>query len=160
MSNRDEPPKGAGRVHVLGEAQPLIPPGRYLACLVQWNTYYYHRYPKVRLTFRILEQGEHFGTLICGHYRLESISGKPKKWGVINLRYGSRLARQLRRLYGTGVRPDRLSLRGLMDCYLRVEVRTVTEDSEQDELPACDHYSKVHKMLEIVEQDLLKEITA
>lgn len=147
----DEPPKGAGTLAVLGERGPLIPEGTYLARLVEWRTYYYHRSPKLKLSFRIVEKGEHFGKIIAGHYGAAKISGKPKKWGAASLRPNSRLTRQLLRVYGPGVRRDRLSLRGLLDHYLHVEVTTVTKDSEQDERHECDHYSKVHKLLEIVE---------
>ena len=151
MSERDEPPKGAGELAILGHRGPLLPPGEYLARLVEWRTYYYHRAPKLKLSFQIVQEGEHFGAIIAGHYGAAKIPGKPKKWGTASLRPNSRLTRQLQRIYGPTARRDRLSLRGLMRCYLRVEVATVTKDSEQDERHECDRYSKVSKMLEIVE---------
>jgi len=129
----------------LTKAPPQMPEGDYLASCLWHETAIFATTPKVYIWFQIVD-GKFTGTQLYAAYRVTKIKGKSKKGGAFELRHSSALYRELVMLFGPSKRPDRVSLRKLRNCVLRISVRTVTKDYRQKKLPEVLQYSVVDAM--------------
>lgn len=131
----------------LDGAPPLMPEGEYTASYIRHETAYIYKSPKVFVHFRI-HGGDHDGQTVYRAYRVKELRDKrPRKNGSFKLRHSQELYRQLVMLSGQQERPDRVSLRRLKGCMLRISVRTVTHDSRQRNLPDVLRYSVVDRII-------------
>jgi hypothetical protein len=131
---------------VEGKAWPLVPDAEYLA------TYIGHRcveipqfkgQAKLFIDLRLHDAGEHSGKVLFRAYRVRRrIDGRRF---VVAPR--SALLKMVCRVLDHRARPDRITLRPLKGCLLRIRTRTVTKDSEPRELPAALRYSVVADIL-------------
>jgi hypothetical protein len=124
-----------------------IPDGEYSAVLVYHHTSYIFRTPKVYLWFRIVNPGPFFETMLYRAYRVKSIKGKGKRNGGLTVGRSSDLKKDIVRLMGLKVRPERISLAELRSKQWRIRTRTVSRDYRQDALPAWERYSVVDRIL-------------
>lgn len=133
---------------IKGPQWPLIADGEYLAKVVGHETATVFKTPKIFLHFQIVRPGQE-EVLLYAAYRAKDLIGHPGKNGRFILGRRSELLLQLCRLDGKPMRGDRISLRGLRRCLLRVRTRTVVSDYRQRPLPEAMHYSVVAEMLAI-----------
>ena len=127
---------------------PLLPDGIYEARYLGHATAYVFSTPKVFLRFEIIQPGDHFGAKLFAAYRVKALVGKAGPNGRLKVSRGGELLRMLSRVFEIKTRPDRISLVDLRACVLRVQVRTVTQDYRQRELPTWRRYSKVSDVIE------------
>jgi hypothetical protein len=130
-------------------AAPLIPPGRYQATLIYWETRVYLTAPKVYLWFRLQEPGEHLGKEIYRPYSVKELIGKPGRNGKFRLGHRQDMYKTLCRVLDHVSRPDRISLRELQRKVLLISVRTVVKDYKGRALPRASQYSVVDDVIDV-----------
>ncbi|MDA8363703.1 MAG: hypothetical protein M0Z84_07755 [Gammaproteobacteria bacterium] len=131
-----------------GTDWPLIPDGEYLAICTGWQTAHIFRSAKLYLHFRIVEE-QHQGAKLFAPFRVYALVGKPGVNGRFKASRRSRLVFMLATLTGQRLRGDRLSVRWLTNCMLRVKTRTVLRNYEQCDLPQFLRYSIVHDIVAV-----------
>ncbi len=127
---------------LVGDDWPAIPDGEYSAIASHWETAHIFRCAKLFLHFQIVD-GQHTGKKLFAAFRVSALLGKPGRFGRFKAARRSRLVLMLATLTGQRLRGDRLALRWLTRCVLRVRTRTVVQNYEQTNLPKCLHYSVV-----------------
>jgi hypothetical protein len=133
---------------VEGSQFPLVPPGEYIARYVRHETAIAFTVPKLYLHFDLIGP-TNAGTSLFLAFRVRRLIGDPQKNGRFAVGHRSELYVQLARLAERPMRRDRISLRGLRRCLLRVRVRTVKIDYRQRQLPENLQYSVIAEMLGI-----------
>ncbi|MHB8562675.1 MAG: hypothetical protein ACYDDA_01790 [Acidiferrobacteraceae bacterium] len=133
---------------LVGLDWPLIPDGEYTATCSGWKTAYIFRAPKLYLRFRIID-GPYSGAELFAAFRMSALIGKPGPNGKFKAQRRSRLVLMLAALTGQRLRGDRLALRWLTRCVLRIKTRTVAQNYKQSKLPKCLHYSIVDDILTV-----------
>lgn len=98
--------------------------------------------------------GEHAGASLYRPYRVAKVntSGKRRNGGF-DARPRQTVTRDLARLLGPRFDRHKLSLAPLHGLLLEVEIKTVTQTDEGDELPEPLQYSRVSKVLRILDED-------
>lgn len=124
-----------------------VPDGEYVVRCVEFETLFLFNSGKVVLRFEIVD-GDLAGTRIIKPYRVKKLLSRPKKGGRFTLGRSSELLRDVVRLSGTKIRPDRLSLDFLRRQLWRVRTRTVTTDYKQRPIPEALRYSVVAEIIE------------
>lgn len=130
-----------------GRACPTIPEGIYRAVLTHHETAFVFKTPKVFMWFRLIEPGPYFDRMVYAAYRARNLKGKPSKNGGFKLSAGGHLFKMVCRILQIKRRADRLSLRDLKHRVLRVQIRTVTKDYQQRDLPEVCQYSVVQDVI-------------
>jgi hypothetical protein len=133
---------------VEGAQHPLVPEGEYVARYVRHETAMAFKTPKLFLHFELIGPC-HEGTNLFIAYRVKRLVGQPGKNGRFAVARRNELYLQLARLADRRLRLDRISLRALRQCLLRVRVRTVTTDYRQRPLPEALRYSVIAELLGI-----------
>jgi len=127
---------------------PLVPDGEYVAKVIRHETAIVFKTPKLFIHFELVDPGLQNVHLYAA-YRIKRLTGKPGKNGRFVISPRSELLFQLAQLYDRQIRLDRISLRALRNCLLRVRTRTVTNDYRQRSLPEALRYSVVAEVLGI-----------
>lgn len=121
---------------------PHIPPGHYSLAFVGWRTVnYLNRQPKVVLTYRVVDQGPYFETVLQRWYNAQVLNGKTGANGRFKLGSSSDLFRDFLRWTGLNARKDRVALCHLEKLLFRGRVEDVRVDRLQRELAAAARYS-------------------
>ncbi len=124
-----------------------VPDGVYVARYVESETVFLFNSGKVVLRFEIAD-GDLSGVRLIKPYRVKKLLGRPRRGGRFTLGRSSELLRDLMRLTGAKVRPDRMSLEVLRRQLWRVRTRTVDTDYKQRPIPDPLRYSVVAEILE------------
>lgn len=133
---------------VEGAQWPLVPDGEYVAKLIRHETANVFKTPKLFIHLELVES-THQGARVYAAYRVKRLIGQPGKNGRFVISPRSELLIQLIQIYGQHRRLDRISLRALRHCLLRVRTRTVTTDYRQRPLPEALRYSVVAELIGI-----------
>jgi len=131
-----------------GDQWPLVPDGEYVVRFLRHDTATVFRTPKLFLRFEIIGP-THAGALLYAAFRVKHLKGQPGKNGRFVIHRGSDLVRQLATIHGWNMRLDRISLRSLRHCLLRVRTRTVEKDHKQRLKPEVLRYSVVDELRSI-----------
>lgn len=98
--------------------------------------------------FEVVEPGPYMGKRILGAWSVKrTVSRGVTRTSVSR---GGELYRIICKLQGFKVRPDRVSLKFFRNIVVRVQTRTVDKDSRQRTHAACNTYSRVEDILEVV----------
>lgn len=141
-------------IQLVEDTPPLIPPGEYEASYTHHEVGTAFKQSKVYVWMQII-RGEYTGIQLYRAYRVESFKrprgkdGKKRKGGSIKLRHSSELFRQWVKLTGEKERPDRIDLRRLKGCSVRIRVRTVTHDYDHKPLPRALQYSVIDQLISV-----------
>lgn len=136
-----------------GDLPPLINPGSYEMTMVGYKTaVYYGRAQKLVISFRIVECGAAFESVLERYYNVLKLSGKPGKNGVFKVGQRSDFLREFCSVFpAVNVRRlDRIPMSYFDGVIVRGEVSTVTHDTKQHQIPKSLQYSKVTRLLEVV----------
>lgn len=129
-----------------GKAWPLVPDGEYQATYVGHRcveVVQFKRQAKVFIDLRLFDAGEHSGQVLFRAYRV--VRRIDRKRFVVAPR--SELLKMICRVLNHRARPDRISLRELKGCLLRIKTRTVKKDGNNHDLPPAMRYSVVADIL-------------
>ncbi len=129
----------------VSDDQPLMPPGEYLAV---YESHYgavvfQNKAPKVCIRMKL---AEHPDVILERWYRVRDF-----RRGRIVANRSSDIVRELRDVLGRGVRYDRIPIGLLKGLYVRVEVRTVTQNYDQEEHSPNNQYSSICRLVAKVE---------
>lgn len=134
----------------------LIPEGEYQAKFTGHDTaFLFNKTPKIFLHFEIIEPGNHFGSKVYRAYRVFKLIDMPRKGdrsvpnGRFKLKSRSALFGMLCRVLDIQIRPDRINLQHLKNRVLKIKVRTVIRNYNNDPLQPFLHYSVVDDVLGI-----------
>lgn len=136
-----------------GDLPPLIKPGEYEVVLVEYRTaMFFGRAAKLVLSFKIIEPGEGFEAVLERYYNLQRIIGKPGKNGDFKVGKRSDFLRELCTVFPTlNVRRlDRIPMSCFDGVIIKARIDTVTHDTKQAPIPKPLQYSKVSKLLGVV----------
>jgi hypothetical protein len=128
---------------------PRVPDGEYPAIYVSHECAELRQFggaPKVFVTVRLLDAGEHTGKLLFRAYRVLRVRGRR----AFSLGRRSDLLKMYARVMETPdhrPRLDRINLRDLRPMLLRVRTRTVERDGKGRGLPESLRYSVVDEIL-------------
>ena len=121
----------------------LIEPGIYSATMVDWNVGFNPVYKKSVLTMRF-QIGEE---VISGWFNIQPSNATT----TVKAGWKSNFLRMYQECFDIRLhRRDRISMSRFNDAKLEVEVITIGRDSEQKEMAAVNHYSRVrwiHRLL-------------
>ena len=147
----------SAKVHNLSDYIPdddlvKIPDGEYQVSYRHHATWLYMgRFPKIVVTFRIADLGEHFDKPILAYYNPSKIVGKPRKNGHFHAGWRSRFMWDYTACFGKPIRKDRISMCRFKEHLVRAKVRTVTHNRDQKQYPEGLEYSIVSELLGKVE---------
>jgi len=132
---------------VSGDEEPLITEGEYTATCLGSEVLNTRWGPKICLTLQI--QGQPDETTLTKHYNIK-ITGKSPERGKTQWEAGTRsnYVRDHRRLFG---KKRSVSRSAFHRKIFLVQVVTVTTDSKGWPLGEENHYSKVDKLIEVIE---------
>ena len=144
-------------IHSLSDYIPdddliLIPDGEYQLSYrhhVTWN--FMGRSPKLIITFRIMDMGEHYEKPILSYYNVNKIIGKPRKNGHFSAGWRSNIMMDYATCFEKPPRKDRISMCRFKEHFVIAKIRTVTKNREQKKYPDSLRYSVVHELLGKVE---------
>jgi len=143
----------SAEIHSLSDYIPdddlvKIPDGEYQLSYRHHATWLYMgRFPKVVVTYRIADMGEHFDKPILGYYNASKIVGKPRKNGHFSAGWRSRLMWDYAICFGKPARKDRISMCRFKEHLVLGKVRTVTHNRDQKAYPDGLSYSVVGELL-------------
>ena len=132
------------------ERPVTIDPGIYEAVLVDFKTDYSGYFKKgiLRMRFRITEMGPYHGLIVLGWFNIEPTKNK----GVVKAGWRSEVVRMYQNCFDTRLtRRDRIPIGRFKSHRLSVEVRTVSKDSHGEPLEMINRYSRVKRVLAIIE---------
>ena len=124
-----------------------IPEGEYQAVYVSHLISKGSFGTKVKITFRIVNHGEYFESLLHGWYNIKDGGTSKRKGGRLVLTRGQKLTTELLKVFQIKKRPDRLSPIMLKGHLIQIKVRTVLIDNRQRRLTELQQYSVVDSML-------------
>lgn len=136
-----------------GELPPLIKPGEYEMVLVEFRTQmFFGRAPKLVMLFKVVQLGEAFETVLPRYYNLQKVIGKLGKNGSFKVGKRSDFLRELCTVFpSVNVRRlDRIPMSCFDGVIIKARVDTVTHDSKQCLIPKPLQYSKVSKLVGVV----------
>lgn len=124
---------------------PLIPEGKYRLKLESHETSicFGPKSPRLVLNFSVCDMGPHFGAKLQRHYNVEALTTKAGKKGGFRAKRHGDLMIEVCTLLNRKVRRDRVPIDLLYRSIIVGRIQTVKHNSQQKELPAVLHYSKV-----------------
>ena len=135
------------------EQDPLIPDGSYRLKFEYYETKKIFGNNKLALRFTVVDYGPAFGAPVTRWYNVKRIVGKPARYGGF-MASGKRcdLYIEHTELFDIKIpRLDRVPMRPFEGKYILGEVTTVRRRSDQRELPEQSQYSKVARLIKVVE---------
>ena len=120
-----------------GEGRPvLIDPGPYPAAMVDWSAGFNSMYKKAVLTMRFQIGND----VILGWFNIQPSNAAT----TVKAGWKSNFLRMYQECFDIRLpRRDRIPMSRFNDATLEVEVITIGRDSEQKEMAAVNHYSRV-----------------
>lgn len=143
----------SAEIHSLSDYIPdddlvLVPEGEYVLSYRHHVTWFYMgRYPKVVVTFRIFDIGEHHDKPVLAYYNPSKIVGKSRKNGHFEAGWRSRFMWDYTKCFGKPFRKDRISMCRFKQNLVRARIRTVEKNRDQKEYPDGLKYSIVAELL-------------
>ena len=131
----------------------LVPEGDYIVRYLTYRTSKSFGQPKVEVTFIIDSPEEHRAACLERFYNVEELDGPERKKGKFKPSRRGHLMREYSALVGSPSRQDRMSLGKLKGLSILAKVVTVKVDSNKDLLPKSSWYSKIEKLIKVVETD-------
>jgi len=133
---------------ILGEPATLLPPGTYQAVFVSWFTcLMFRKRPKIGLKFQIVDAGDHFGKTLTRWYNARRLIGEHGDSGQFQIGRHSDFLADFARLFGMPSRTDRAPMSRLKKVVLLVEVETVKQRRNQEEIATPLKYSVIRRLL-------------
>jgi len=130
----------------------LIPEGEYQLSYQYHETWVWMgKAPKLSITFRIFDMGEHNNKPILAHYNLSKIIGKPRKNGHFSAGWRSNLMWEYVQCFGKPPRKDRISMCPFKEHLVIGKIRTVTKNHKQKKYHEALRYSVIDELLGKVE---------
>lgn len=136
-----------------GEPPVLVPSGLYDLSYSYHETKLYGsgQAPKVVIWFKIMGPQHRDIELAC-YYAVESLCGKPKKYGRFRLAgYNSRFLRDYVSVLGKPDRWDRITPRHYEGRIIQGEVITVTTGWDKQDIPLALQYSTIKSIVWLIE---------
>ena len=126
----------------------LIPPDTYTVVLVSWDKTYsgYFKKHLLVMKFRVVDEGGSYGAIIPGYFNV-----LPSKNGQVKAARKSYFFRDYQACFGKVRRNDRLAMSHFKTRLLKVQVVTVSKDTDGMKLNPVNHYSRVKHILGVVE---------
>ena len=131
----------------------LIPEGEYIVRYLTYRTLKSFGQPKVEVTFIIDKPKEHRAVCLERFYNVDKLTGLEKAKGRFKPSRRGHLMREYTALVGPPSRNDRMTLGKLKGLMILAKVVTVKVDSNKNPLPKGSWYSKVEKLIKVVETD-------
>ena len=130
------------------EEDPLIPEGSYTTVMVNWEKTYsgYFKKHLLIMRFRIVDEGKWHGAVVPGYFKV-----LPTKNGQVKAAPKSYFFRDYQACFGKVRRNDRLAMSHFKNRLLKVQVVTVSKDTDGMALADVNHYSRVKHILGLVE---------
>ena len=129
---------------------PLLKDGTYMARFIKQETVPMKMFKgAIRIYGHFEIIGEQSPIVIYGAWPVKTIKNGNKSRTLAGRR--SNIYLMLCRVHGYRIRPDRISLKSLEGCTLKVKTRTVKKDYRQRETPPALWYSVIDNIEEIVE---------
>ena len=140
-------------VAIGGEPLVVIPPGLYDLKYKYHETKLYGsgKAPKVVIRFEIVGP-DHRGTTLPCYYAVESLCGKPSKYGRFRLAgFKSRFLRDYATVFVEPGRLDRATPRHYKGRIIQGEVVTVKKGWDGHDIPRSLQYSKIESLIWLVD---------
>ena len=131
----------------------LVPEGDYIVQYLTYRTSKSFGQPKVEVTFIIDKPKEHRAVCLERFYNVDKLTGPEKAKGRFKPSRRGHLMREYTALVGPPSRNDRMSFRKLKGLMILAKVVTVKVDSNKNPLPKGSRYSKIEKLIKVVETD-------
>ena len=127
---------------------PLVPEGSYKAVMVNWEKTYsgYFKKHLLIMRFRIVDEGQWHGAVVPAYFKV-----LPTKNGQVKAAPKSYFFRDYQACFGKVRRSDRLAMSHFKTRLLKVQVVTVSKDTDGMKLAEVNHYSRVKHILGVVE---------
>lgn len=141
---------------VFGEIAPdeyqIVESGIYEAKFTRYETAYIHRAPKLILSFSITSYGDNFGVKISKFYNVRKLLGGKGKKGRFLIGRRSNFLHDFYRLFpdSHAKRLDRVPMSIFKNFLFEIEVRRVTTDYMQRNIPEQLQYSVISNIRRIV----------
>lgn len=120
---------------------PLLPEGEYTLAYVRHEyTAMFKGRTKLVVVFRVVDMGEHFGTLLRRYYNVRKV-GKRYHVGA-----STDLAREMAALFGKGATRRGTDFGQIASALIVGEVATVTVDANNRRLADVNRYSRVARL--------------
>lgn len=144
--------KQIDEVFIEGDRPARVNPGIYELAFDHHKTaYLFGRAPKIYCLFRIVTQGEYFGTMIARYYNAKSLNSKPRKGGAFRVGWHSDFVREYATLFGLPARIERMSTETFKTKIIRGRVKTVSTDAKHRKIPEPLQYSVIDELIEVVQ---------
>ncbi len=129
----------------------LVPEGQYELSYKHHATWLYMgRFPKVAITFRIMDLGDHYEKPVLAYYNPSKIMGKPRKNGQFSAGWRSRFMWDYSMCFGKPPRKDRIVMDKFKESFVIGKVRTVTHNHNQKKYPDGLQYSVVDELVGVL----------
>ena len=128
----------------------FVDPGTYEAVLVDWKVGYsgYFKKGTLRMRFRIAEPGKFHDLVIPGWFNVEPSKSRT----TVKAGWRSAFLRMYQECFNIKLdRRDRIPVSQFMSHRLSVEVWTISKDSQGQPLASVNHYSRVKRVLKIIQ---------
>ena len=128
----------------------FVDPGTYEAVLVDWKVGYsgYFKKGTLRMRFRITEPGKFHDLVIPGWFNVEPSKNRT----TVKAGWRSAFLRMYQECFNIKLdRRDRIPVSQFMSHHLSVEVWTISKDSQGQPLANVNHYSRVKRVLKIIQ---------
>ena len=136
-----------------GERPVLLPPGNYDVEFVGFATsMLFTKAYKLRLQFKVVTMGEHFGTHISRFYNVTRLIGRVGQNGRFKVGFHGDFLREFSKLFGTPVRLDRIPMTSFERKILLARVRTVEKAGTPPRwIPEGLRYSVISELITVKE---------
>jgi len=128
----------------------FVDPGTYEAVLVDWKVGYstYFKKGTLRMRFRLTEQGKYHDMVVPAWFKVEPSKSKT----TVKAGWRSTFLRMYQSCFDIKLdRRDRIPVSQFMSHRLSVEVWTISKDSQGQPLASVNHYSRVKRVLKIIQ---------
>jgi len=125
----------------------IVPDSTYEAAYVSQETVKGTFGAKLKITFKILNFGEHFEKLVSSWYNVTDHMSPKGKNRKVKAPKGSKLVSHLLNVSNLNSRKDRLTTEVLKNKILVIKTRTVIKDGRQNKLHSLQKYSVVDDIL-------------
>ena len=131
----------------------LIPEGEYIVQYKNYRILTSFGQPKVEMELIIYSPEEYFGVCLERFYNVDKLKDPEKAKGRFKPSRRGHLMREYTALVDPPSRNDRMTLGKLKGLMILAKVVTVKVDSNKNPLPKGSRYSKIEKLIKVVEID-------
>ena len=131
----------------------LIPEGEYIVQYKNYRILTSFGQPKVEMELIIYSPEEYSGVCLERFYNVDKLKDPEKEKGKFEPPRRGHLKREYDALVGPSSRQDRMTLGKLKGLMILAKVVTVKVDSNKNPLPKGSRYSKIEKLIKVVETD-------